>query len=289
MSDGMQELPRAGTLQVDLAGRRVLITGGSRGIAAAIARGFARSGAAIALNHCAEADARAGHPDAAEALLLDLRALGTRAIGVEANLARPGAAHDLAARAIHALGGIDVVVLSASVQVHRDILEQTEAEIALQLQVNLVGNIQLLQRLIPPMRDARWGRIIAIGSVQEAAPSAELPVYAMTKAAQENLVRNLALQNAAFGITANNVAPGLIETDRNAFRRRDPAAWHDFATTANPMGRAGQPEDVVGAVLFLASDAASFVTGTTIQATGGAHIPWLRRRATAAARPANSC
>ena len=76
----------------------------------------------------------------------------------------------------------------------------------------------------------------------------------------------------SYGITANNIAPGLIQTDRNAFRRADMAVWNRLARNANPMGRAGQPENVVGAALFLASDAASFVTGTTIHVTGGSHI-----------------
>ena len=133
--------------------------------------------------------------------------------------------------------------------------------------------LQILQETIPFMRERGWGRIITIGSVQESAPSAEMPIYAMTKAAQENLVRNLAVANAPYGITVNNVAPGLIRTDRNAFRRKDMDAWNRLAAQANPIGRAGLPEDIAPAVLYLASDAASFVTGATLQITGGAHIP----------------
>ena len=113
-----------------------------------------------------------------------------------------------------------------------------------------------------------------------------MPIYAMTKGAQENLVRNLAVQNAPYGITVNNIAPGLVETDRNAFRRRDPAVWSTLAASANPMGRAGQPDDISGAAVFLASDAAAYVTGATIQVTGGAHI--ARGRAEPAPRPAGS-
>ncbi len=95
----------------------------------------------------------------------------------------------------------------------------------------------------------------------------------MTKGALENLVRCLALENAASGVTINNIAPGLVETDRNAFRRKDIDGWNRLARAANPMRRAGQPADIVGAALFLASDSAAFVTGATIQVTGGAHIP----------------
>ena len=101
----------------------------------------------------------------------------------------------------------------------------------------------------------------------------------MTKAALENLVRNLAVDNAPHGITVNNVAPGLVETDRNAFRRHDSESWREFAASANPLGRAGQPGDIAGSVLFLASEAAAFITGATISVAGGAQIPGARRRA----------
>jgi len=276
MSASPQAAAKTGALRVDFAGRRVLVTGGSRGIAGAIARAFAGNGATIALNYCAQADARAGFPDAAERMQASLRQAGVKATAIEGDLTQRGAAAALAERAIAELGGIDIVVLSASVQIHKDFIDQSEADVALQLQINLVANIELLQRLIPPMRNSGWGRIISIGSVQEIAPSGEMPIYAMTKAAQENLVRNLAIQNARYGITVNNIAPGLVQTDRNAFRRRDPAAWDAIAAGANPIGRAGQPDDIAGAALFLASDAASFVTGSTLQATGGAHIPWAR-------------
>jgi len=86
-------------------------------------------------------------------------------------------------------------------------------------------------------------------------------------------VRNLAVENAAYGITVNNISPGLIETDRNAFRRQDMDDWKRLTRRANPMQRAGQPQDIAGAALFLASGAASFVTAATIHVTGGAHVP----------------
>jgi NAD(P)-dependent dehydrogenase (short-subunit alcohol dehydrogenase family) len=276
MTETMVPRAKTGELRIDFAGRRVLVTGGSRGIAGAIARAFGLNGARVALNYCDEADRQAGFPDAADRLLATMRGAGVDCVGIEGDLAKPGAAAVLADHAARQMGAIDIVVLSASIQIHKDFLDQTEADIAVQLQINLVSNIQLLQRLIPAMRTAGWGRIISIGSVQESAPSGEMPIYAMTKSAQENLVRNLAVHNARFGITVNNIAPGLIQTDRNAFRRKDAAAWEALAAKANPVGRAGRPDDIAGAALFLASDGAGFVTGTTIQATGGAHIPSTR-------------
>ena len=98
----------------------------------------------------------------------------------------------------------------------------------------------------------------------------------MSKAADFQLARNYAVEYGPHNVRVNCIAPGLVQTDRNAFRRKDPAAWDAIARGANPMGRAGQPEDISGAALFLASDAAAFVTGCTIEAAGGSHIPWAR-------------
>ena len=257
----------------DFTGRRVFVTGGSRGIAAAIVRAFAAGGAAVAFNFSAAADRQAGFPDAAADLARELRGAGRASHPLEADLLTPDVAIELADRVIAAFGAPEIVVLSASLQINQDFLAVTPRDLEAQLRVNLVANVQLLQRLIPEMRRAGRGRIIAIGSVQEVAPSGEMAVYAMTKAALENLVRNLAVENASYGITVNNVAPGLIQTDRNAFRRQDMEDWRRLAADANPLGRAGQPDDITGAVLFLASNEAAFVTGATIFATGGAHIP----------------
>ena len=209
-----------------------------------------------------------------------LREAGVTITEIEGDLTQPGAGAALAERALAALGGIDIVVQSASVQIHKDFLDQTEADIALQFQINLVANIQLLQRLIPPMRDAGWGRIISIGSVQEISPSGEMPIYAMSKAAQENLVRNLAVQNARYGITVNNIAPGLVQTDRNAFRRAIRPPGTPSPSGANPMGRAGQPEDIAGAALFLAPTPPPSSPAARFEASGGSHIPWARVDAT---------
>jgi NAD(P)-dependent dehydrogenase (short-subunit alcohol dehydrogenase family) len=261
------------TIRVDLSGLKAYVTGGSRGIAAALVRAFATSGADIAFSYAPEADAAAGKPGAAKELAREVEAMGQRAFAIEADMSVPAAGRIAALAAETALGGMDIVVLSASVQVHQPFLAMPPADTERQLRVNLTSNIDALQALLPGMRARRFGRVISIGSVQEAAPSAEMPIYAMTKAALENLVRNLAAENAPHGVTVNNIAPGLVETDRNAFRRQDSEGWQRLARAANPMRRAGQPQDIVGPALFLASHSASFVTGATLYATGGAHIP----------------
>ncbi len=276
------------SLSVDLSGMRVLITGGSRGIAAALVRAFARNGADVVFSYAAMADQAARQDHAAAELCAEATSLGQRVVAIEADLTKPGTASLLATQAEAVLGGVDAVVLSASIQVHKSFLAMPPEDVALQFQINLTANIELLQQVLPSMRAQGWGRIISIGSVQELAPSAEMPIYAMTKAALENLVRNLAVENAAYGITVNNIAPGLIETDRNAFRRQDMDHWKRLTWRANPMQRAGQPDDIAGAALFLASGAASFVTAATIHVTGGAHVPRAANDPPNSASPASS-
>jgi NAD(P)-dependent dehydrogenase (short-subunit alcohol dehydrogenase family) len=270
-------MTKAGSVRVDFSGKRVLLTGASRGIAAQIARSFAINGAAVAINYSAAADEAAGFPEAAETLVAEMKAAGSAASAIEADLLASGAGRRLVDRAVAALGGIDVLVLSAAISTRKSLIDLKESEIAAQLQVNIVAAVQILQATIPLMRAAGWGRIITIGSVQEESPSAEMPIYALSKAGQANLVKNIAVENAPYGITANNVSPGLVKTDRNAFRRRDMAAWDRLVANANPMGRAGLPEDISGAVLFLCSNDAAFITGVTLFAAGGAQLPFLYR------------
>lgn len=268
----MDDMKALRPVSVDLTGLNAYVTGGSRGIAAALVKALAASGARTAFCYSQAADAAAGHPNAADLLCADCAALGAEPVRIEADLSGPRAAQIAADRAIAALGRVDIAVLSASIQIHKPFLDMPEDDVDRQLRINIKANVETIQQLLPPMRARGFGRIISIGSVQELAPSAEMPIYALTKGALENLVRNLAVENAAYGVTINNIAPGLVETDRNAFRRKDMDAWHRLARAANPMGRAGRPDDIVGAALFLASDSAAFVTGATIYVTGGAHI-----------------
>ena len=254
-------------------GRRILVTGGSRGIAAAIVRALAREGASVAVNFSQAADSAAGRAQAADEIVAGIRGEGGTAVAVEADMAQPGEGRRLVRAASAAIGPIDGLVLSASVQRHVPFLQQSDDDLDIQFRVNLRANIEVLQAAIPPMAEAGYGRILTIGSIQEVAPSAEMPIYSLTKAALKNLVENLAVQTAAQGITVNNLAPGLIETDRNAHRRIDMGRWNELTRMANPLGRAGTPEDLVGIALQLLAPESAFVTGATIYATGGAHVP----------------
>lgn len=258
---------------MEFSGHRVLVTGGSRGIAAELSYQLAMRGAAVAVNFSAAADSRFGRAEAAQALVDRIQADGGKAISVEQDLMLPGGGIALAEKAQELAGPIDTLLLSASIQYHIPFLLQTQQDVADQIRINLQSNIELLQTLIPPMAEAGYGRILAIGSIQEVSPSPEMPIYAMTKAAMKNLVENLAVQAAGNGLMINNIAPGLIQTDRNAFRRTDPADWEKMQLNANPVGRAGQPEDLSALALHLLSPDNTFTTGSTIYSTGGGHLP----------------
>lgn len=253
-------------------GRTILVTGASRGIAAAIALALGEAGGEVLLHHSAEVDARAGFPDSAAELAARINKSAGSAHLIDADLTRPGAGSELAHAVLAGCGAIDSVVLSASIQIHKPFLLQSSEEIERQIRLNILANIEILQLLVPGMVQRGFGRVLTIGSIQETAPSAEMPIYSLTKAALRNLVENLAVQAGGAGITINNLAPGLIATDRNAFRRNNPDEWQRISSRANPVGRAGTPEDMVAPALYFLSADTSFVTGATLYATGGAHV-----------------
>jgi NAD(P)-dependent dehydrogenase (short-subunit alcohol dehydrogenase family) len=122
------------------------------------------------------------------------------------------------------------------------------------------------------MAEAGFGRVLAIGSVQETVPSPNMPIYAMTKAAMANLFSNIAREYAPQGVTFNTLSPGLIETDRNTAKRDDPKRWVTIQQGANPMSRAGTPSETSPSAVHLLSEQASFITGANLVVSGGAHL-----------------
>lgn len=248
-----------------LSGRTALITGSSRGIGAALARAFAEAGADIAV-HCA------GRTDEADKVAGQVRALGRKAAVVQADLGASGGARRCWDGAVAGLGRIDILVLNASIQIPRPWLESTMEEFDRQMTVNVRASYELLRLAAPPMCDRGWGRILTIGSVQEAKPNPAMLVYAATKNAQTALMRGLAKQLAPQGVTINGLAPGVIDTDRTRERivdddyRRKVMSWI-------PAGRIGEPEDCAGAALLLCSDAGAYITGHNLFVDGGMGLP----------------
>lgn len=166
---------------------------------------------------------------------------------------------------------VDALVLNASLQYRTPWQEITVEACHEQLNCNYVASLQLIQAVVPHMKAAGWGRIITIGSVQEAKPHPDMLIYSASKAAQTNMMQSLSLQLAGSGITVNNVAPGVIYTDRNMEALADPA-YAEKVRNSIPVGFYGEPEDCAGIVSLLCSEEGRYITGQSIYVDGGKGI-----------------
>lgn len=256
----------------DLTGRTALITGASRSIGKAIALTLARHGANVAVNCVPSYDANAGQPLAGEAVCDSIRSLGRRAVLLAADPGEDGVPAQLLSSATRDLGPIDILVLCASVQYNAPYPSISREQFDHQVNLNFRATLELMQLAVPPMAERGWGRVLTIGSLQQARPHREMAVYAALKSAQYNLCMLIAREHAAQGVTANNIAPGFIDTDRNQPVRDDPALWQQMVDRI-PVKRAGLPHDIVGAALLLCSDAGSFITGINLDIAGGSQLP----------------
>jgi NAD(P)-dependent dehydrogenase (short-subunit alcohol dehydrogenase family) len=248
-----------------LPGRRALVTGASRGIGRAIAIGLAAAGADIVVHYATD---RA----AAEATAAAVVAAGRAATMTQADLTVPGAGRALATEVLQGGGPVDIVVLCAGVTGRRPFSDITAEDIAREVQLGFGSAIEILQVLIPPMAERAWGRVVAIGSVQQVRQNPAATVYAAMKSATANLVDNLSRQYGRSGVTINNVAPGLIQTDSTT-RQTSDSDTLAAALDEIPLRSVGQPDDCVGPVLLLCSEAGRYITGVTLFVDGGMHLP----------------
>jgi 3-oxoacyl-[acyl-carrier protein] reductase len=243
-----------------LAGKVALVTGGSRGIGAAIARALADDGADVAISYSASADK-------AKAVLNELLQKGVRAHAFKADQANPQEVSALVKSVVERFGHLDILVNNAGVfatgQVHDRANNLSELDHL--FAVNVGGVASAVRAAAPVMSEG--GRIISIGSVVgERSPFPGIGDYSATKAAILGYTRGWARDFGPRGITVNNVQPGPIDTDMN------PAGNGDFSaaqSAATALGRYGKPEEVAAAVAFLASPAAAYITGTTLTVDGG--------------------
>ncbi len=244
-----------------LKGRTALVTGSSRGIGAAIAEGLAGAGAHVILHGTKVGGAVSVHQR--------IVAGGGTAQELAKDLSAPGAGRELIEEA-ESIAPVDILIINASAQVNAVLADLKIEDLAFQLAVNIHSTVDMLQSALPRMAARKWGRVVSIGSVNQLRPKGIVTAYAATKAAQHNLIQSQARDYARDNVLLNTLAPGLVDTDRNAHRRdEDPEGWAEYARTLNWMGRPGQPEEMVGAAIFLSSQACSFMTGETVLLTGG--------------------
>jgi glucose 1-dehydrogenase len=246
---------------LNIAGKNALVTGSTQGIGRAIALALAEYGANIVVHY-------RGDRDEARSVADEVRVFGVKADIVQSDLSKPSAADKLFTKTIQQVGQIDILVLNASVQLPKPWLETTPDEFDTQISANWKASLRLMQLFAPDMTRRGWGRILTIGSVQERKPHPAMLVYAGTKAAVANVVRNLALQLADQGVTVNNLSPGVIETPRTD--EPVPSIPDRISERMGiPVGSEGQPEDIAGMALLLCSSAGRYVTGQTIYVDGG--------------------
>ena len=209
----------------------------------------------------------AGNITKAEETKAEIERSGGKAVTELADLRDITATRALAER----VGNIDVLVLNASLQYRTHWDEITPEACYEQLNCNFVSSLILIQNCVKNMKDNKWGRIITIGSVQEAKPHPDMLIYSASKAAQTNMMRSLSLQLAGYGITVNNVAPGVIYTDRNIEALSDPV-YAKKVTDSIPAGFYGKPEDCAGMVSLLCSEQGRYITGQSIYIDGGKSV-----------------
>lgn len=240
----------------DLTGKTALVTGSTQGIGFEIACILAKQGAKVFVS-------------GAESIEKCIKACNEipNSVPVRANLLLPEEIDKL----YEETGDVDILVLNASIQYKRKWDEFTLEEYDIQMNCNVKSSYLLIKKYARGMKNKGWGRIVAIGSVNQYNQHPELSIYGVTKVAQMKMVENFAPQLAPYGVTINNVAPGAIDTPRNAASFED-AEFKQKVVDSIPCGYIGQPKDISPAVLLLCSEEGRYITGSEIIIDGGMHL-----------------
>lgn len=243
----------------DLKNKRALVTGGSRGIGAAIAQVLAENGADVAITY-------QNSVERADSVVSSIKKLGRRGLAVRADSADPEAIKRAVNETVETLGGLDILVNSAAVGLAGSIADLNLEEFRSMMDVNVLGPLAFAQAAIQHLPEG--GRIISIGSaLGDRVPFPGVTAYAISKSALLSFTRGLSRELGPRGITVNLVAPGSTDTESN------PADGEgaDFQRNLSSLGRFAEPREIADVVLFLASPTASMITGSIVTVDGGAN------------------
>lgn len=245
-----------------LTGKVALVTGSSRGIGRAIALELARLGADVIVHYLRK-------KSAAAAVVTEIEALGRQATALKANLAEADKIAAMFAEIETTFGRCDIFVGNAASGTPRDILDVGDKQWDWTMDVNARSILRCVQRVVPLMEQAGWGRIVNISSPGSGRVLPHYGAIGLSKAVVESLTRYLAVDLAPKGIIANAVSPGLVNTDAVKAFPVDLQTTIEYTTTHTPAGRLVTPQDVARVVAFLCSDAATMIVGQTLMVDGG--------------------
>lgn len=244
----------------DLTGRVAVVTGAGRGLGRSMALALAAAGADIVA-----ASRTSGE---IESLCTEVQALGRRAVAITADITDPHDCERLASEAAERLGRVDILVNNAGVNIRKPVLELTPEEYRQVLSTNLEGYFHCARAVGRKLVEQGSGKVINISSILGRVALANQAAYASSKGGIEQLTKVLAIEWAPHNVQVNAIGPTYFETELTRPLFEDPER-HDFITRRTPMGRWGQPHELAGAVIFLASAASDYVTGHTLMVDGG--------------------
>jgi NAD(P)-dependent dehydrogenase (short-subunit alcohol dehydrogenase family) len=244
----------------DLTGKVALVTGASRGLGRAIAGGLAEAGADLVIT--------SRHLPDVGRVASELAVGGRKVFALQVDVTRASEVDDAVARAIAAMGRLDILVNNAGINIRKPALELTEGDWDQTLDTNLKGCFLVARAVGRHMLARQAGSVVNIASMMASVVHAERAAYASSKGGLVQLTRVLAVEWAPYNVRVNAICPGPFLTDLNKVILNDPEKVKYFMDRL-PMKRFGRPEELIGSVIFLASEASSYITGTTIYIDGG--------------------